>query len=310
MSIDYYCHGIQHGMTVLCGILSSLPKLSALSLCFMTVGAAQAHDFFSMLPKSLERLTMVQIILSTLGDLIFLWSQLPRLRTFVAVPMMGCGGTEIPEEYTRIRNDKQLLRATDFRMSWWIPCFDAIVDWLCAQNVPAQLRACSACVAKSQDIAPVVRLLRVFGTALECFELCMTTPGMEAIRASGGLKELHFAILLNGTSNADMFLCMSRFLSQVRAPGIRAVVFSFYGDIPGGRLGDKPVPQLDSLAIALSQNGALEGLDRVVVRLSEGVGRVKESAYASIRGALQWIEDRGLLVIEVHENGDEKKWVY
>ncbi|KAM5544975.1 hypothetical protein V8D89_001086 [Ganoderma adspersum] len=320
ISIDYYCHAIR-GTAMLCDILSSLPKLRALSLCFMTVGSAQARDLFSALPKSLERLRMVQVIFSTVGDLIFLWSQLPRLRSFVAVPMMAFGATKIPEEYAA-RRDTRLLHATDLQMAWFIQCFDVLVDWLCAQNVPAQLRACSACVSKPQDVAPAVRLLREFGPALECLELCMTTPGMEAIRASDalyacdlaqctGLKELHFAVLLNGSSNADMFLCMARFLSQVRAPGITAVVFSFAGGVPGGRLGDKPVTHLDSLATALAHNGAFGDVERVVVRLSEGLGRVEERAYALIRGALQWVEDRGLLTIEVNEEEDEeKKWVY
>ena len=124
-----------------------------------------------------------------------------------------------------------------------------------------------------------------------------------------GLKELHVAALLNGSSNLDMFLCMARFLSRVRAPGITAVVFSFVGGVPGGPLGNKPVTHLDSLAAALEHNGAFGALERVVVRLSEGWGRIQEREYASIRGALRRIEDRGLLRIEVEEERDEQvRW--
>ena len=183
MSIDYYCHAVR-GTTVLCDIISSLTKLRVLSLCFMTVGSAQARTLFPALPKSLKRLTMVQVIFSTIGDLIFLWSQLPRLRTFVAMPMMAFGSIKIPDEYTGRSSDRQILRATDLQMAWFMPCFNVLVDWLCAQNVPAQLRACSAGVSRPQDVAPVARLLRELGPTLECLEVCMTTPGMEAIRVS------------------------------------------------------------------------------------------------------------------------------
>ncbi|PIL32726.1 hypothetical protein GSI_04841 [Ganoderma sinense ZZ0214-1] len=156
-------------MAVLHDMFSSFIKLRVLSLCYFSLEPSEARDLFSTLPKSLESVKMDGIALPTVGDLVLLWSQLPRLRTFVLCGRTKISTAEIPEEY--MRDGGKVFRATEIQLLWQIPHFDVIADWLCSHNVPPQLRVCSMTVSRAEYIAPATKLLRGVGPALLGLEL-------------------------------------------------------------------------------------------------------------------------------------------
>ena len=148
-------------------LLSTTPNLRALHLAYMDLESDHFLALCSALPEHLEHIELNHIYLrtSSVGDLIFLWSRLPRLRTFILIGDTRIHGAEIPEEY--MHSDTKLFHATELQLLWQVPHFDIIATWLCSQAVPAQLRACSLSLSATEYVEPIARLLRDVGPALE-----------------------------------------------------------------------------------------------------------------------------------------------
>ena len=86
--------------SALCTVLSSTHNLRDLAFHYMYLHS-DFRDIVSALPSSLEyvELTHIYLLTGTVGDLIFLWSRLPRLRSFVVSGEAEIHGPEIQEEY-------------------------------------------------------------------------------------------------------------------------------------------------------------------------------------------------------------------
>ena len=169
-------------MAALYDVLSSLPNLPALSLSLRrsVVDLDNIPLLLSIIPNSLRSLHLEAITLPPVGDLIFLWMQLPHLQSFALRGPVDICSAEIPQEY--MRGDTRIFRATELLISWEVPHFDVIVDWLCLQNVPAaQLCACSLTVTKAEHISPAAKLLREVGPALESIELHLYNGEKEVV---------------------------------------------------------------------------------------------------------------------------------
>ncbi|KAM5544989.1 hypothetical protein V8D89_001100 [Ganoderma adspersum] len=257
----------------------------------------------SALPEYLEHveLNYIYLLNGTVGDLLFLWSRLPHLRSFILIGDTRIHGAEIPEEY--MRSDTKLFRATELQLLWQVQHFDVIADWLCSQAAPAQLRARSLSLSRTEYVEPIARLLRDVGPALEKLQFDSSSGAAVGslrmlalypctLRQCTNFKELHlYGFVSNHDSGGSkLILCMSQVLAHVGPPGVRTFVFSIYGVIA----------QLGSMAAAISRNRTFEGLECVVVRVSESNvsgAIVSEDVNTSVRNAFKGFEERELLIV-------------
>ncbi|PIL32738.1 hypothetical protein GSI_04853 [Ganoderma sinense ZZ0214-1] len=309
-------------MAPLCTLLSTTPRLRGLHLGYMDLEPDKFRAICFALPTSLEHVELNHLYLrtGTLGDLVLLWSRLPRLRSFILIGDTKINGPEIPEEYTR--SDTKLLSATELQLLWQIPHFDVIAGWFCSQNVPAQLRACSLSLSSTEYVAPIARLLRETGPALERFEFDLGSG--EVVSGVSGLQVFYPCDLaqctnlrelyLSGTAFGEHFdgsmlvLCMSHILAHVRAPGVRTLVFNITGHSPD--VLRRSIAQLGSVATAISRNRAFDALERVMVRLCDVFGApVSEDLYAPVRNSFKGFEERGLLTVRGAKLGGTAQWL-
>ena len=89
---------------------------------------------------------------------------------------------------------------------------------------------------------------------------------------------------------------MSQVLAYVGPPGVRTLVFFICGS--SSDVIDGVIAQLGSVAAAISHNRIFEGLERVVVRVSNVFGAiVSEDVNTSIRNAFKGFGERDLLIV-------------
>ncbi|KAM5544977.1 hypothetical protein V8D89_001088, partial [Ganoderma adspersum] len=177
-----------------------------------------------------------------------------------------------------------------------VPHFDAIVDWLCLQNGPPQLHACSLTVTKTEHISPAVKLLREVGPALESLELHLYNGEKEPVMGTDGLQQLSGNIW-DSRSDEDILLRICRILSQIRAPDIRVLVISLGVILNPNSIG-RFVAQLGSVAAAVSKAGCSKTWNGLGSTFLISSMCPSEDVYASVRDVLKYFEERGLLTIE------------
>ena len=155
-------------MAALCDILSSLPNVRDLSLAGLEIGRSEVQ-LFNSLPKSLERVTLHRVRLQSTGAFPFLWSQLPRLRSCIAIECIWVSSPNVPAEYRDVSFSPSFV---NLQLSADIQHCDALLDWLSTHNLAKQLRMFSLNVGDTQLIPSVARLLHAFGPSLEILEIC------------------------------------------------------------------------------------------------------------------------------------------
>ena len=118
------------------------------------------------------------------------------------------------------------------------------------------------------------------------------------LRQCTNLKELHlYGLVSNHESGGSRLIhCMSQVLAYVGPPGVRTLVFFICGS--SSDVIDGVIAQLGSVAAAISHNRIFEGLERVVVRVSNVFGAiVSEDVNTSIRNAFKGFGERDLLIV-------------
>ena len=158
--------------TALCDVLSGLYNLRVLNLSGLYIGGSEAQ-LFSSLPQSLEHVTVYKVHLRPTGTFTLLWSQLNRLRSFVAAVRVWVSSPTVPEE---IRDASLSPSNTNFRLSLEMQHYEALLDLLGTPSIVTQLVTCSLYISSAELISPVAKLLHAFGPCLAALEICPLIP--------------------------------------------------------------------------------------------------------------------------------------
>ncbi|KAI0753439.1 hypothetical protein C8Q80DRAFT_1152193 [Daedaleopsis nitida] len=302
----------------ICGILRSLTRLHTLSLSHFIFAPQELHSVVASLPPSLAHIELNQVDIPTVGDLIRIWTALPRLCSFTVVAVLWIRAPDIPDSYSQpLVPADPIVSLSELHLRWWMRHGDVLGRWLVAQHIPAQLRACSLYVVGTDMSLNARAIMSALGPCLETLELFALPPSVEAAGPSPGpefkpfgectlsrctnLRELRLYASLERVKewaplDDRSMQWMPSFLARVQTPSIRCVFFSIEG-APGGSL-YHGLPYLRDIAVLLSRDVFSE-LQEVVVQLYDHTQEaVHEEVFASIRKHLKRFDDRGLLTIK------------
>lgn len=158
--------------TAICEILSRLTNLRVLRLAYLGIPTADdVQPLLNSLPRSLECIEVKDVDFPFAEDIIYLWTQLPRLRSFTSLETLRIRCREISERYY---GETVQVSLQELHLCWRVMHLDVLVEWLHAQNAVAQLRACSLYFIWADEGPAVETLLRAMGPNLETLELFMS----------------------------------------------------------------------------------------------------------------------------------------